>query len=170
MEYLRLMRNALLILSIFLDLTCMAQNYTRDAGVRLGTLPAITYRHYNHEIQAFEIISSVSWRSLRFTFLKEKVQPALLQFSENIQFVYGFGAHVGFDYTNHYRIFFRTYEIGEWKMSPLFGLDAYLALEYRFREFPFTVGLDYKPFFEFSTTRIFYIFLDDTSISLKYKF
>lgn len=164
------MKNALLLLAIVITAPNFAQNYTRDAGVRIGTLPSFTYRQYNREIQAFEVMASVSWRSLRLSFLKENVKPAFMQVSDNIEFVYGFGGHVGFDYTNKYRFLFRTYNIGEWKLSPLIGLDAYFSFEYRFREFPFTIGIDYKPFFEFSTTRIFYIFLDDTSLSLKYKF
>lgn len=147
-----------------------AQNYTRDMGIRFGGLPAFTYRQYNGETEALELIASTSWRNLRLTAMKEYFKPAFMQFSNNINFVYGYGAHVGFTYSDRYRLLFKTYYLDEWRLSPVFGIDAILGFEYTPGDLPFIFGIDFKPFFEFSTTRIFYIFLDDASLSLKYKF
>ncbi len=161
-----------LIIFITVTINSLAQNYTRDAGIRAGTFFGCTYRQYMDETKAFEGIISVGFArsGLRFTALKQYFKPAFYEISDNLFVCYGYGAHVGFNYSNRYNILFKTYRLDEWRMSPLFGIDAYFALEYNFREFPLSLGIDFKPFFEFSTSRIFYIFLDDTAVSLKYKF
>ena len=159
----------LLFFSLF-TISMYSQHYTRDVGFRGGTFPGLSYRLYNGESNAIEGIVSLGQRGLRLTLLKEQLQPALLKYSDNFQFVYGYGVHAGFSYTNRYDILFRTYRTDNWHVAPLIGLDAILALEYQFREFPFTIGLEYKPFFEFSTHRIFYLFLEDVALSFKYNF
>ena len=45
-----------------------------------------------------------------------------------------------------------------------------LDCKYRFEEFPLIVGLDIKPFFEFSTRQIFRLYLPDIAFALKYRF
>lgn len=165
------MKHLLLILiSLICMLPCKSQNYTRDAGFRFGGLTSINYRQYNNDTEAFGLMASLTWRSIRLGAMKEYFKPAMMQFSNNINFVYGYGAHVGLIYANSYKLFFKTYHLDEWQLSPLFGIDGLIGLEYNLGDLPVLIGIDFKPFFEFSTTRIFYIFLNDASISLKYKF
>ncbi|NJK86288.1 MAG: hypothetical protein HC906_10270 [Bacteroidales bacterium] len=160
----------ILLFGIMFIAPATSQNYTRDAGFRFGSFPSFSYRQFEDETSAFELMISGSWRKIRFTVLREYFSPAFMQFSDNISFVYGYGAHVGMMYSNEYKLLFRTYQLDEWKLSPGFGLDALLGFEYNLGDLPIVIGMDFKPFFEFSTTRIFYIFLDDASFSLKYKF
>jgi hypothetical protein len=147
-----------------------SQNYTRNAGLRIGNATGLTYRQYIDKESAFEAIINYTKGGLRLTALKQYYRPAFYEISDNLNFIYGYGAHVGVYYTNKYKILNKSYKLYEWRYSPVFGLDGYLGLEYEFREFPFVIGIDIKPFFEFSTSRFFYIFLDDTALSLKFKF
>jgi hypothetical protein len=147
-----------------------SQYYTRDAGLRGGTTSGFTYRQYHNEENAFEAIISYKKRSLRVTVLKQYFRPAFYKITDNLVFGYGYGAHIGLYYTNRFNVLHRTYKLDGWRFSPVFGLDGYLGLEYHFREFPFIMGIEMKPFFEFSTSRFFYIFLDDSALSLKYRF
>jgi hypothetical protein len=155
---------------IFLCPYIYSQNYTRCAGLRGGNAPGLTYRQYIDDESAFEAIISYARGGLRLTALKQYNRPAFYKISDNLNFIYGYGAHVGLYYTNKYKIFYKSYRLDNWRYSPVFGLDGYLGLEYEFREFPFVIGIDIKPFFEFSTSRFFYIFLDDTALSLKFRF
>ena len=147
-----------------------AQHYTRDAGVRGGTFPSIGYRQYSTDNNYSEVLLSLNRNAIRVTFLKEFTQPALHEFSQNLYFIYGYGAHSGFSRTERYRVLNRTYFYNHYRYSPVFGIDGYLGLEYRFSEFPFIIGIDIKPFFEYSINQFFSLFLYDTAFILKYKF
>ena len=147
-----------------------SQNYTRSAGLRAGTAVGLTYRQYIDEESAVEAVINYTKRGLRLTALKQYFRPAFYEITDNLSFAYGYGAHIGLYYTNKFRILNKTYQLDEWRLSPVFGLDGYLGLEYNVREFPVILGIDIKPFFEFSTSRFFYIFLDDTALSLKFRF
>ncbi len=162
----------------FINLLCIillcpyiySQNYTRDFGIRGGTTSGLTYRQYTGEEDAIEAIISYKRQNLRLTALKQYFRPAFYEISENLNFAYGYGAHIALYYTNQYKILNKTFMLNDWRFSPAFGIDGYLGLEYRFREFPFIIGIDMIPFFEFSTSRFFYIFLDESALFLKYKF
>ena len=164
------MKPAITLLILMISLACAAQNYTRDAGLRIGTLPGITYRQYLDEIESIEAHALFGGNGIRLRVLKQFSKPALVQFSDNITFTYGYGAHAGISYYRSYKFLSRNYNLYSRRFGPAIGLDAYLSLEYNIREYPLIVGINAVPFFEFSTNRIFYIFLDDTAISIKYKF
>ncbi|HEX2394823.1 MAG TPA: hypothetical protein VHI78_05715, partial [Bacteroidales bacterium] len=109
-------------------------------------------------------------RGAKITILKEHTMPALGHLSENIFFIYGYGAHAGFRYADRYRVLNRTYGLDEYRFMPLLGLDGLVGLEYRFPEFPVMVGLDFKPYFEYSSIQIFNVYLNSIGISIKYRF
>lgn len=164
------MKLTTLITGLIICITCAGQNYTRDAGIRMGTLHGFTYRQYYNEIKAIEAQAVFGNNGMRLRLLRQFFKPALTEFSDNILFNYGYGAHVGISHYSSYRLLTRNYRLNNQTFGPSIGLDAYLGLEYNIREYPIIIGINIIPFFEFSTHRFFYIFLDDTSISIKYKF
>jgi hypothetical protein len=164
------MRRILLVFGLFLTGIVNAQNYTREAGVRVGDFFSATYRQYIEEDQAAEGIMFIGRHGMTFTALKEHFQPALGNISENLYFQYGYGAHLGFRYTDHYKVMNRTYQLEDYRFTPLLGIDGLIGLEYRFPEFPFLISVDYRPYFEYSTIQIFSIYLQSIGISIKYRF
>jgi len=164
------MRRMLLVLGLFLTGVVNAQNYTRDAGIRLGDYFSATYRQFLEEDRAVEGILFIGRRGATVTLLKEYFQPALGQISEHLYFQYGYGAHLGFRYTDQYKVLNRTYELEAYQFTPLLGINGIIGIEYRFPDFPFVVGVDWKPYFEYSTIQIFSIYLQSAGISIKYKF
>jgi hypothetical protein len=132
-----------------------AQHYTRDVGARAGAYPAICYRQYTDDNGYSEVMASLTRNAIRVTYLKEYARPALQRFSPDLAFVYGFGAHSGFNRINQYNILNRTYFYDRYRYSPLLGI---------------IVGIDVKPFFEYSVNQFFTINLFDTSLILKIKF
>ena len=164
------MRRILLIFGFFLVGNVHAQNYTRDAGIRLGDYFSATYRHYQDNDQALEGMLFVGRHGMAMTVLKEYFQPALGNISEYLYFQYGFGAHLGFRYIDRFRVLNRIYQFEEYRFTPLLGVNGLAGLEYRFPEFPFLISVDIKPYFEYSTTQIFSIYLQSIGISFKYRF
>ncbi len=164
------MRISLIILFSIITCGIKAQNYTRDCGLRFGETFSVSYRQFFDEGEAMSAMVSVGRRGLSFTVLKEYAQPAFGHFADNITFVYGFGAHAGFRYSDQYIIFNRTYKMDDYRFMPQFGIDGYLALEYAFHEFPFIMGVDFKPYFEYSNIEIFRINLSGFGLNIKYRF
>lgn len=160
---------------LFLTLLCIihiqanAQNYTRNAGVRGGITAGFTYRNYMDESNALEGILSFRLNGLQVTGLREFFMPKLEEYSENIYMVWGYGAHAGTTYADSWNFGTRTY-FSSRKFSPVIGIDGFAGLEYRIREFPLVVGIDYKPFFELSANRFFNLQIWDLAFSLKYAF
>jgi hypothetical protein len=164
------MRKILLFLMLLFTGNLFAQNYTRDAGIRLGDYFSATYRQYMDDDQAIEGLLLLGRHGMTITVMKEYFQPAMSHLSDHLYFQYGFGAHVGFRYIDRYRVLNRVYLLEKHRFSPLIGVDGLAGIEYRFPEFPFLIGFDIKPYFEYSTTQIFSIYLQSIGISLKYKF
>jgi len=164
------MRRILLVCCLFLAGVVNAQNYTRNAGIRLGDYFSATYRQYIEEDRAFEGMLFIGRSGMNITMLKEYFRPALGHISENLSFQYGYGVHLGFRYTDHYKVMNRKYKLEDYRFSPLLGINGTIGLEYHFSEFPILVSIDLKPYFEYSTIQIFSIYLQSVGISVKYKF
>jgi len=164
------MRCTLIIIVTFIALELSAQNYTRDGGIRIGDYFSVGFRHFVDDDRAIEAIFSAGRRGAKITVLKEHTRPALGHISENLYFVYGYGAHAGFRYANRYRVLNRTYDMEEFRFMPLLGLDGLVAIEYRLTGFPVIMSLDIKPYFEYSTIQIFNIYLNSIGFSVKYRF
>lgn len=147
-----------------------SQNYTQDAGIRVGEGFMVSYRHFFKDDYAVEIIGGFRDRGMRITGLKEYFRPVLTHRSDNFRFVYGYGVHTGFTYTNSHRFLHREFKYEEWKASPIFGVDGLVGIEYRFPDMPLVVSADMKPFFEYSLYRYFKLDLAELSISVKYRF
>lgn len=147
-----------------------AQNYTRDAGVRIGENLAFSYRQYLNENQASEFMAAFGWRGINLAAAKVFAEPTLSGLSDNLFFLYGFGAHVGFRYIDKYRIGARVIALDEYRFAPHIGVDGLIGLEYRIAELPLVFGLDTRPTFEFSTLPVFRINLLSMGFALRYKF
>jgi hypothetical protein len=164
------MRSILLVAGLSLACVLNAQNYTRDVGVRVGDYFSATGRQFIEEDEALEVMFMIGRRGMTVTLMKEHFQPALRHISDHLYFQYGYGAHLGFRYTDHYKILNRTYQLEDYRFSPLLGIDGMVGLEYRFPDFPFTIGLDVKPYFEYSTIQIFSLYLQSVGLAVKYRF
>jgi hypothetical protein len=164
------MRIFLLISVIFIALNTQAQNYTRDAGVRLGDYFTVMGRIHTEDDQALEGMLFIGRNSVSVAVMKEHFEPAFGHISENLYLEYGYGVHFGIRYTDHYKVLNRTYGLDDYRTTPLLGLDGLVGLEYRFNEFPFLISLDIKPYFEYSTIQIFSIYLQSVGFSIKYRF
>jgi hypothetical protein len=164
------MKRILILSGLMFAGSVFAQNYTRDAGIRVGDYFSATYRQYPDDEHATEVMLFIGRGGATLTILKEYFTPALRHISENLYFQHGFGAHLGFRYLNHYKVLNRTYQLEDWRFTPLLGVNGLIGLEYRFPDFPVMVGFDMKPYFEYSSIQIFSIYLKSVGVSIKYRF
>jgi len=166
------MKQLILIFVLFISsLSCFGQSFTREAGVRGGLTSGLSYRQYLENNLAYEGLLSFRKGGLQFTLLRQIHESSLEEYADNLYFSYGFGAHVGYFYSTKYNfLWYDDFYYSERRLSPLAGIDGYAGVEYRVQEFPITVGLDYKPFFEFSTQEFFRIRIWDLAFTIKYRF
>ena len=147
----------------------MGQNYTRDAGLRMGEGVFFSYRQFYDEESAVEAMVGFSKNGFRIIGLREYVIPLMNIRSENLKFIYGYGVHAGVNYTNHYKLFFKTY-YHDWRWSPQFGIDGLAGFEYTFPEFPALIRLGIQPYFEYSINRYFQLNAFNLVMSINYRF
>lgn len=139
-----------------------AQDYRTGIGLRGGFESGLTVKHFTHEKSAFEFILASRWRGFEVTGLYEVHN----QFAdvERLKWFVGFGAHVGFWNGNY------TYRYwGEQGTTyTVVGIDGILGLEYSFTEVPISLGLDWKPAFNFIGYSGFWA--DGGALSIRYIF
>jgi hypothetical protein len=165
------MRILIISLSLLSSLLLSAQDEPRHCiGVRGGDMSGISYRHYRSEFEGTDLLLSFREDGAQLCFLHENYKPTLGELGKNFWFVSGYGAHAGFVNSHEFRFLFSRFEYPDPRISPLVGIDGYLALEYHFRELPLIFGLDYKPYFELSGYDFFSLQLWDTAIMIKYVF
>lgn len=169
------MKKSLFIISILVFMTgntSYSQNFKREAGIRGGHTSGFTLRQYLHESLSYEGILSFGKSGIQFTLLRQvhEMNP-LFELPSNVHFIYGYGGHTGYYFSDSYNPFgFTEFKYPYRMLSPLMGIDAYVGIEYRFESIPAVFGLDYKPFFEFSLYQFYRMSLWDMSLTAKYKF
>jgi hypothetical protein len=145
-----------------------AQDYQTAISLRSGVSSGISLQFFRDESKAIEGLLSFRNNGLQLTVIKEYYRPVLLKHSTHIFAFYGWGGHLGFEWsTSHYHDDFppRVFSSG-----PSAGLDAIAGAEYRFYKVPVTLGLNFKPFAELSATRFFNLNLWDFGFIVRYAF
>ncbi len=77
--------------------------------------------------------------------------------------------HAGVAYDNKHYTPNRIYKYDR-QWTPVFGINGIAGLEYVFPDVPFLVAVNLKPYFEFTTTRIFQLDVLDVAFAVKYRF
>jgi hypothetical protein len=164
------MKNYIITTLLLISIQASAQDFDRSAGIRGGLTSGLTFRGHLDPELAYEGILSFRGKGLQFTILRQRFEPALLRLSDDFFITYGYGGHIGFTNSHSYQHLYRTIHRADRTFSPLVGFDGYAGIEYHFPGIPVQVGLDYKPFFEFSLRQYFQMSAWDVAFTLKYKF
>ncbi|MGD2034225.1 MAG: hypothetical protein PVF73_04155 [Bacteroidales bacterium] len=156
-------------LIMFFCFEAYSQNYTRDAGIRIGEGFFASYRQFYDEGKAVEGFAGISRRGFRVTVLREYFKPVATDRTANMKFMYGFGIHAGVSYTNKYTVLHRVY-YHDWKWSPHFGFDGLAGFEYAAPELPLLISAALQPYFEYSLNKYFQLKPLNFVIAFKYRF
>ena len=159
---------------IFLtSLTLSAQIETRQAGFRMGYRSGIFYQVSqeagNAEI-AYNAMLSFQKNGVQATALKIIYETSFGDISPNLIFSWGYGGHAGFIYSDHVRFMGEDYYFPDDRFCPLFGVDGWVAAEYRITDIPLNVSLNVKPFVELTFPSFLKVTPWDFAVSISYVF
>jgi len=149
------------------------QMATRQAGIRAGYASGIFYQATEYAGNAevgYNLMLSFRNQGLQFTGLRIVTGPSINAISPDLFFVWGYGGHVGFIYTDHLGYMGERYYLQRDRFCPIFGVDGWLAAEYRFHEIPLNISLNIKPFVELTIPAFFRVMPADFGISVSYIF
>lgn len=148
-----------------------AQGGKNEAGLRGGCSWGANLRLFSDETNAAEALLSFRDGGIQLAAIREKFMPALLTYSGNIFFYYGYGGHLGFTtwWREKYLEDYDAYTCLR-RAAPLAGIDGAAGIEYRFYKMPLTAGFDFKPFAEIGGQKFFRINLWDFGINIRYNF
>lgn len=133
---------------------CIGQYYRNSIGLRLGGSTGVSFKSFQTESGAYEILASGRNDGFQVTGLYETYLPSKL--NQNLFIYYGIGAHLGFERYEGNRVVraelnnINTGTIRNINPPKYFsmGIDAIAGLEYRFAA-PITLGVNIKPRFSF---------------------
>jgi hypothetical protein len=149
------------------------QSAERQAGLRTGVRSGFFYQANraagNAEI-GYNTLLSFSNKGLQLTGLRIVYETALTDIAPDLYLAWGYGAHVGFIYTDHIGYFGERYSFETERFCPVVGADGWLAAEYRFRDVPINISLNLKPYIELTIPSFVKIMPADIGISISYVF
>jgi len=161
---------------IFLFMTAIAgfsQEPMKAVGIRGGLSSGFEYRVYSSDFTSYKALLSFRKQGIQLTGMKEfHVSDAFDIGEEGLSFVYGFGAHAGFESwhrDNYYDDIYHSY-YSERRTGVIAGLDALAAVEYSVREIPFVFGIEAKPYFNLFGKNFFQLQPFDFAFTVKYTF
>jgi hypothetical protein len=170
------MRKALIFIMLqilFFPVILSGQISTRQAGFRLGYRSGIFYQVSSETGNAetgYNAMLSFNNNGIQLTGLKIVYENSLNAISPNLFFGWGYGGHVGFTYSDHVKALGEDYYFHDDRFCPLFGVDGWLAAEYRIRDIPVIVSLNLKPFLEITIPAFVRLMPGDFGVSIAYLF
>lgn len=159
-------------LTLLLFQSTFAQNFRQAVGIRGGYSSGFEYRAYANEFVSYKALLSFRHHGFQFTGMKELHQYELFDFSDDLVFIYGFGAHFGFEKWNAHNSndpYYTPYYY-ETRTDPIAGLDGLAAVEYTLREVPISFGFEVKPYFDLFGKNFFHLNPFDFAFTIKYLF
>lgn len=164
------MRNLYIIILLCLSSSAFSQYYAKEVGVRLGYTLGMTFRVNLEEELSYEGQLGYRDQGGIFTVYRQKHNEMGMDRFGNWDFIYGFGPHIGFYFTDSYNILFREIYFGREVFTPVFGFGGYLGIEYHLVDAPVSFGVSFQPFMEISLKQLFGINLWDFGFNVKYRF
>ena len=165
------MRNLyIIILLLCLSPAAFSQFYAKEVGIRCGYSGGITFRVNLKENLSYEGQLSYRDHGAIFTMIRQQHQEIGMDRLGNWEFIYGFGAHAGFYFTDSYKILFREISFGREIFTPVIGMDGYVGIDYKLVELPMSFGVSFQPHMEISLKQVFGINLWDFGFHVRYMF
>lgn len=141
------------LFTVLLFTTASAQEKQYQAGFRLGATSGFTGRAISNNEWAFEGILGFRSGGVQVYGLLERRKQLVFPRTDRFSLYYGAGAHIGFVGWHKYYAYEYYDRHNHWDRYSnygfAFGIDGVAGLEYAFQKVPITLGVDFKPFFEF---------------------
>jgi len=160
----------IIIFLLCLSSASFSQFYNKEVGIRFGYSSGITFRINLEESLSYEAQLNYRDHGGIFTMFRQQHREIGMDRLGNWEFIYGFGIHAGFYYTDTYKIFYREIYFGSEFFTPVIGMDGYLGIDYKLVDIPMSFGVSYQPYMELSLKQVFGINLWDFGFHVRYMF
>ena len=150
-----------------------AQPVNKQAGLRSGYTGGLFFQATSEAGTAetgYMAMLGFRRNGVQLTGLRIIYETTLDEISPDLYLGWGYGAHAGFIVTDNLRFLGNDYYFTGERFCPLFGVDGWGSLEYRFRSVPLVIGLNIKPYIELTIPSFFHIMPGDIGISVSYSF
>ncbi|HBS87345.1 MAG: hypothetical protein A2W91_14100 [Bacteroidetes bacterium GWF2_38_335] len=149
-----------------------SQDYNQAIGYRQGYATGFSYKIYVDDETALEAFAGFKNRGMHFSIFKLKHKPANWRKNDKLFLYTGFGGHTGFygRYDSYHFYSPVDHSIRSGRSFVVIGLDGVVGAEYRFIKYPFSVSLDYNPFFDLFGPNYFNLNLSNFCLEVKYNF
>jgi len=164
------MKSYIVALLIICTIPIYAQDYTRGFGVRVGYTSAIAFKKFYNDVSAMELLMSFQRGGAQLYFMRQFHYPIFLQRTNQLFCYIGFGAHVGYSYYSNDKFIYNGYSYRRRENSFGMGADGSIGLEYHAQNYPYVIGIDYKPFMEINFPQYFRYKYLDIAFTFKYAF
>lgn len=159
---------------LLLALPGYSQGPDQALGIRGGLSSGFEYRVFTDDLNSYKVLLSTRLfeQGMQLTGLKEFHVLDAFDIGEDLSFVYGLGAHFGFEswYVDDFDVNFPGTIYHHRKTGPIAGLDGLAAIEYTIPQFPFVVGLEVKPYFNLFGKNFIQFQPFDFAFTVKYTF
>ena len=170
------MKKICITLTILIFIFCnpvRGQYASKQAGLRAGYRGGFFYQVTDQTGNAESgYMAMLGFRNngVQITGLRIIYETSLSEISPDFYLAWGYGAHAGFVFTNQVGFLGEKYYFHSKRFCPLFGVDAWGAAEYRFRNIPLIISLNIKPSVELTVPSFLNIIPVDLGISIAYTF
>jgi hypothetical protein len=151
-----------------------AQEKQYQAGFRLGVTSGFTGRAIGNDTWALEGMVGFRSGGAQLYGLLEKRKQLEFPRTDRFFLYYGGGAHIGFVGWHKYYAYEYYDRYNHWdryaSYGLAFGIDGVAGVEYQFGSVPITLGVDFKPFFEFYGPFYFRVNFWDFAFGVRYTF
>lgn len=162
------------LLTFILLGTAQAQEKQFQAGFRMGVTSGFTARAISNDMWALEGMLGFRSGGMQIYGLLEKRKRMEFPRTDRFFLTYGGGAHIGFVGWHKYYAYEYYERYNHWERYAnyglAFGIDGVAGLEYQFQSVPITMGVDFKPFFEFYGPFYFRVNFWDFAFGIRYTF
>lgn len=160
---------------IIIFLLCLApaafsQFYNKEVGIRGGYSSGITFRVNLEENLSYEAQLNYRDHGAIFTMYRQEHIEMGMDRLGNWEFLWGFGLHTGFYYTDTYSILWRDIYFGTEIFTPVIGMDGYVGIDYKLVDLPMSFGISFQPYMELSLKQVFGINMWDFGFHVRYMF
>lgn len=149
------------------------QYASKQAGLRTGFRGGLFYEvtgvSGNAETGYLAMLGFKN-NGVQLTGLRIIYETSLAEISPDLYLGWGYGAHAGFIVTNNIGFLGDKYYFRSERFCPLFGVDGWGSVEYRFRSIPLVISINIKPYIELTIPSFLNLMPGDVGISVSYSF
>jgi hypothetical protein len=159
-----------IILLLCISPAAFAQFSTKELGIRAGYSSGFTFRVNLEEDLSYEGQLTYRDQGGIITVLRQQHTEIGMDQLGNWEFLYGFGLHTGFYFTDRYKVLFREIYFGREVFTPVIGMDGYVGIDYKLVDIPMSIGVSFQPYMEISLKQVFGVNFWDFGFHARYTF